>query len=58
MVETTLNAVAFVRVAEAMLANGARAQQLEGRIPAPVLELAEQRARTPRRFRNVDPARR
>jgi hypothetical protein len=45
-------------VAETLLANGGRGQELAARVPAPVLALAEQRAQRPRPLRNVDPRRR
>jgi hypothetical protein len=45
-------------IAEGLLAAGARAEDLAGRIPAPVLELAQKRHDRPRRFRNIDPMRR
>lgn len=44
-------------IAESLLASGVRAEQLATRIPAPVLELAQQRLQAQRRFRTIDPTR-
>ncbi|MBX3461633.1 MAG: hypothetical protein KF830_00540 [Planctomycetes bacterium] len=42
---------------EALLANGVRAAELAGAVPAPVLELAQRRRAAPPPFRTLDPQR-